>query len=701
MNLNYCIACFLLSAFGAPATTCVAEGINTPSGLATPPHLVEEIIVTGDFRGRLQDELPISISAVNRLQMERRSAKHLENIVSLMPNVSLSQGGSRARFYQIRGIGERSQFDATVNSSVGLLIDGIDFSAAGVVGTLFDVQQVEVLRGPQTTRYGANAMAGLVNITTAEPSPEFVGYLEQEFSNYNSFSTGIVHSGPIIAGRLLYRTAIQYNSSDGFISNDHLNRDSTNHLGETTFRTKLRWFVYEDLTVDVQLGYVDINNGYDVFTLDNSRTTLSDRPGQDAQASLYASAQLAWDRAASTLVLLANWSDSDIDYGYDEDWVHDGFHADGYNSTDRYQRDRKTSSLEARLLSAPGAFGDRMDWLVGAYTLFRSVDLIRTYTFAASDFNSSYDTTQYALYGDINIRLVPALTLSLGLRAERWEADYNDSNSLMVKPDDALWGGRAAVQWQPPAHSFLLYASAARGYKAAGFNTSGTLTPQQRRFSDEQLYNFEVGIKQSWWQDKLKAHLAIFHMQRDNVQIKSFTTKPVSDSGAVEFISLTANAASGTNQGLELELDWQPNEAWLLAGSLGLLNAQYKNFFPGDGKDFSGREQAHAPNWQYALSAEYRFYPSWYIRFEAQGRDGYYFSDSHNAQSDADHWLNLRLGYEAKHWRLALWGRNLTDAEVETRGFFFGNDPRDGYASAVYTQRDEPKRYGATLRIDF
>lgn len=700
MNLHHLNICFWLPLLGVVAVTCMAEGETTSLDLTSSSYLVEEIIVTGDFRDRLEDELPISISTISRLQMERRSARHLENIISLIPNVSLSQGGGRARFYQIRGIGERSQFDATVNSSVGLLIDGIDFSAAGVVGTLFDVQQVEVLRGPQATRYGANAMAGLINITTAKPDLEFGGYFEQEVSNYNSFSTGVVHSGPIILGRLLYRVALQHNESDGFISNDYLNKEDTNHRNETTLRTKLRWFVYEELTVDAQFGYIDIANGYDVFTLDNSRTTLSDNPGDDKQASFYATAQLTWDRDASTLVLLANWSDSDIDYGYDEDWVYDGFYIGGYSSTDRYQRDRKTSSLEVRLLSAPDALGGRLDWLVGAYTLFRSVDLTRTHTFLASDFTSSHDTTQYALYSDTSIRLVPTLTLSLGLRAERWEADYNDSALLTIGPNDTLWGGKVALQWQPCAHS-LFYASVVRGYKAAGFNTSGSLMPQQRRFSDEQLYNFEIGIKQNWLQDKLQAHLGLFHMKRNHVQIKSFLTRPLPNSDAVEFISLIANAAGGTNQGLELEFDWRPNASWLLTGSLGLLNTQYKNFFPASGKNFSGRDQAHAPNWQYALSAEYRFGSSWYIHFAAQGRDGYYFSDSHNAKSDADQWLNLRLGYEARHWRLALWGRNVTDTEVETRGFFFGNDPRHGYVPSIYTQRDEPSRYGATLRVDF
>ena len=96
----------------------------------------------------------------------------------MIPNVNYSKGSSRARYFQIRGIGERGQFDEPLNSSVGLLIDGIELSGIGTVATLFDVKQIEVLRGPQGTLYGANALAGLINVVTNKPTDIFESNLE-------------------------------------------------------------------------------------------------------------------------------------------------------------------------------------------------------------------------------------------------------------------------------------------------------------------------------------------------------------------------------------------------------------------------------------------------------------------------------------------------------------------------------------------
>ena len=107
---------------------------------------------------------PVSATVLTEHIQSRRGAAHLEDVITLAPNVAASSGASRSRFFQIRGIGERSQFVEPVNPSVGILLDGIDLSGAGGALTLFDVRQVEVLRGPQGTLMCANALAGLIAV---------------------------------------------------------------------------------------------------------------------------------------------------------------------------------------------------------------------------------------------------------------------------------------------------------------------------------------------------------------------------------------------------------------------------------------------------------------------------------------------------------------------------------------------------------
>lgn len=657
---------------------------------------IEEIIVTADIRERNQLELAGSISTISDERIRNHNAKHLEEILSLAANVNLSQGSNRARFYQIRGLGERAQFVERINPSVGLLIDGVDFSGAGTIATLFDVQQVEVLRGPQSTRYGSSALAGLINIQTKDPTLDYSGHLEADASNYNSFSLGVVHSGPIIPGRLLYRATVQKNQSDGFIENQHLGRDDTNKQDELLTRVKLRWFLYEALTLDFQAGYVDVDNGYDAFSLDNSRNTLSDQPGVDQQESLHAGLKLTMQGAQTKLVLLANFSDSDINYGYDEDWVFDGFDPSGYNSTDYYQRDRQTRSAELRWLSNPDKeqANKNTEWLVGLYYLGRTIDFTREYF---TPFSSDYGTKRYAAYSEINQPLGQSQwSLSIGLRGELWEADYREPG-LQTSPDDFLWGGRVVLQYQPQG-STMWYGSLVRGYKAGGFNADPRVP---REFDSEVLYSLEAGLKKHWLSGRLGTYLTLFYMNRDDLQIKSSFTIPRTPDSGPQFVEYVGNAASGHNAGLEFELAYQPNSSWQINASLGLLQTEYTKFINANRMDISGRDQAHAPKWQYAVSAQYHLTPGWSLGFSAQGRDAFYFSDSHNARSEDGSWFNTRLSYQSDKLGIALWVRNLTDEDIETRGFFFGNDPRTGYSPTTYTQLGEPRRLGVTVNLDF
>ena len=195
--------------------------------------------------------------------------------MAVSPNVNFASGSQRARYYQIRGIGERSQFQEPINPSVGVIIDDVDFTGIGSVASLFDVQQAEIFRGPQGTRFGANAIAGMMNITTNEPTEDFEGALQLGVGNYGSYDLGVALSGPA-SDSVNYRFAVNQLTSDGFIENVHLQRDDTNNRDELTIRGKLAIEASEDLTIDLAGFYFDFDNGYDAFSLDNSRETLSD-----------------------------------------------------------------------------------------------------------------------------------------------------------------------------------------------------------------------------------------------------------------------------------------------------------------------------------------------------------------------------------------------------------------------------------------
>jgi len=671
------------------AATATAAGANTDT--------IEEIVVTGELRADPLDTLPSSISVVTANEIAQRDAQHLEQLFAMTPNVNFASGASRARYLQIRGVGETGQFVEPLNSSVGLIIDHVDFSGVGTIGTLYDVNQVEVFRGPQGTLYGANALAGLVNVTTNDPTDQLEAGVRAEGGDYDTYDVGGYVSGPLTE-TLKGRIAVQQYQSDGYVHNAYLNRDNTNNFDELTTRGKLRWQIGSETTFDLAGGYIDIDNGYDAFSLDNGRNTISDQPGSDKQKSKFGSLVATFEQPKDFLIeTIVGYADSDISYGYDEDWTYVGFDPNGYSSTDKYLRDWQTTSAEVRLVSDESAriFGGSTDWVAGVYGLKQQMDLHRVYTFTVPDFRSSFKIDRLALFGQTNTHLGEATTLTVGLRLERHEANYDDVDAVHFSPNDNLWGGQIAIDRLLSADT-LIYASASRGYKSGGFNTDGTLDADLRQFDPETLYNYEIGAKGSWWDDRVAGRVAVFYMQRKDMQVATSIIRMRPD-GSSEFIQYTGNAASGRNYGAEMEIHWRPTPRLDVFGSLGLLASEYDNFVNAAGEQLDGRQQAQAPSYQAFLSVQYRFAGDWYVGAEAEGRDAYYFSDSDNFQSHPYELVNLTVGLSRDHWDVKAWAKNVFDEDYAVQGYFFGNDPRIDYAYRGYIQHGDPRRYGITV----
>ena len=669
------------------------------SALATAEE-IEEIIVYGELRESHIENLPTSITVLDEELIRAQNASHLEEVLLASANVSISSGASRARFFQIRGVGERGQFIEPLNPSVGVLVDGVDFSGIGGIATLFDVEQIEVFRGPQGTLYGANALAGLIALRSRSPEFEPSGSIRLEAGDYGTWSIAGAYGGPI-SDRVAFRTSLARYESDGYMDNIFLGEEDTNNLNELTWRGKLRIDLTEKTRLDLGLGLVSLDNGYDAFSLDNNRRTRSDQPGADTQDSLFASLRLVTQSEKFDTEFSVAAADSDIEYGYDEDWTYDGFHPWGYSSTDQYNRERGTLSAELRLVSseAGSLFEGRTDWVVGLYSLRQEVDFLRVYTYADSDFASQFEIQRLAVYGRTETQVSERARLTLGLRFEAHESDYSDSAGVAFRPNEDLFGGRLALNYSLSEQVFA-YASFSRGYKAGGFNTDGTLNEDLREFDAEYLVNYEAGLKGRWPDAGLSARLSAFRMNREDVQIDSSITLVRAD-GSSEFIDFIGNAAEGVNQGVEAELNWTPSERFELDASLGLLNSEYENYVNGEGEDLGGREQAHAPRYQYHLAARVGILEGLAIDLTLEGRDEHYFSDSHHAKSRAYDLFHAALVWEWRQMTLRLWGRNLGDEDYFVRGYFFGNDPRDGYEGHAYTQLGEPRRYGLTLSREF
>ncbi|MEE4331696.1 MAG: TonB-dependent receptor plug domain-containing protein, partial [Wenzhouxiangella sp.] len=306
--------------------------LGIPLGVSAQPDdpdrdsldLGDPIVVTADFRPIELFELGGSTTVIDGETIDQRGATHIDRILALAPNVNISTGASRGRFFQIRGIGERSQFVEPLNPSVGLIVDGIDLTGIGGAATTLDIVQAEILRGPQGTLFGANALAGMINLVSAGPTERAAGHASLRLGERDTRQFEGAFGGPI-SETLGYRIAYANVHSDGSQRNAFLNTDDNQNIDEQTLRTRVRWQPGDQVTLDLTGLYLDIDNGYDGFSLDNTRTTLSDDPGHDRQETLAGSARLRWQAGTRLdIEALVSHARADLEYGFDEDWSFDG-----------------------------------------------------------------------------------------------------------------------------------------------------------------------------------------------------------------------------------------------------------------------------------------------------------------------------------------------------------------------------------------
>ena len=325
---------------------------------------IDEIVVTADFRGRTANELPASVTVLDAEQIQALAVQHFEEIINTVPNLNWSGDGNRARYFQIRGVGELEQYQGAPNPSVGFLIDDIDFSGIGSVATLFDMQQIEVLRGPQGSRYGANALAGLIYMRSAAPTKEFEGRAELTAGADETLAGGLAIGGGLGADdSVTYRLSVHHHESNGFRDNTYLNRTDTNRRDETTVRGRLHWSVDDDWQIELAAMFANADNGYDAFSLDNGFITLSNKPGKDAQESIGASVKVEYSGFPDiTMTSISSVAVSDIEFSYDADWGNDDSWAPvTYDYISVSDRERETISQELRLATD--------DWLLGIYAM--------------------------------------------------------------------------------------------------------------------------------------------------------------------------------------------------------------------------------------------------------------------------------------------------------------------------------------------
>jgi iron complex outermembrane recepter protein len=721
MNPRVVVA-FVALCLAAVATDRVAYA---DASADTPGNTLQEVVVSATLlRDQPIQTVPASITVLDSATLQAAGQQHFEDVIGLVPNLNWSGDTNRPRYFQIRGIGELDQYQGAPNPSVGFLIDDIDFSGIGTVGTLFDMDHIEVLRGPQSTRYGANALGGLIAMQSAAPSDEFGARLELSGGEYDTRSYGAMVTGPVTALDSAFRLDVQQFSSDGFYRNEYLGLNSTDGNDELTLRARWHFQPVDDLRMDLTVFDIRINDGYDAWDLANNRITQTDQPGKDAQDSGAGSLKAIYTGLGpTTLTFIGTFANSHIHYSYDADFGNDDLWTQlngaplTYQYSDSQVRERRTHTLEARLANTTPA---TVNWLVGVYTLDLAESLNDTAPGLYLDpsdpdaDSQSLDVTEShfhsintSVFGALDGALGKRWHWNLGARLERRTADYHDvTNDLDdpaplthdFAPINDLWGGNASMEYQLEPDQNV-YASVGRGYKAGGFNLGPGLPGNQIVFQPESDVNFETGYKADLLDDRLRVDTDVFYTHRTGLQLQ--TGEQLTPDNPDTFVLYNVNAPSGRNYGAESELAWTPVEVIELGASMGLLNSSYHGLTL-DGAPLPDRSLPHAPSWQGSLSATLHARAGLFLRADVTGRGSFYY-DLPALDPYASHayvLLNLKAGVNRDRWSADVWIRNVTDRNYAVRGFYFADVPPN-FNSQQFVELGAPRQAGATVSYSF
>lgn len=719
----------------SPSSAWAAEAAENEG-----PAAFEDIVVTATKRATDMQDTPISVSVIGGEALQSGGVQRLSDITDALPNVRLPDAlnpGNAA----IRGISSQARATARVESPVGAYLDEVFVGGKFLNGFLFDIDRIEVIRGPQGTLWGRNTAAGAISYVTRRPTREFEAYGEATYGNYDlALFRGAV-SGPLIEETLSYRLAVGHMSRDGYDE-----RVSGGTFGKTDVdgvRGQLLIRPSDRLDIRLIAGYTQTDSfprsqvyfagPFAIGGSGSRRADTNDRSFAQGEAKQYNfAAHATYDIGGIELTSVSGYNALKSYYRYDEDGTSTDFVVSFFGRPDRPETSEQFSQ-ELRLSSS----GKTLEYTLGAY-VFNLSDYNST-TNSYSDFlapaiteeprafifeqdnRSRQRTSAYAVFGQGDYHLTEALTATFGFRLnderKTFKVDaagsriFDAAGTLLVSTPagayrslprfkDSVATAMGGLKYQF-TDDVMAYATYSEGYKSGGFNTDAAVNPAiSATFGPESTVQYELGLRTSLLDRRLILNATAFWMNYDNLQIEEFVGLNVQ----------VGNAGKARSRGVELEMVARPGENWAISASAAYLDAKFLKFslVQPDGTiifDRDGNRLPFAPEFSSSVNVR-REIPIGDGRLFASGEWIYssaYFTEPNNSgagRQPAYHTFNARLGFkpDGDRWEVALWGRNLTDQDIRVD---FNDALPAFFGGSVFEVLAPPRTYGleATYRF--
>lgn len=630
---------------------------------ATCGHLtLETVTVTASKREGSVKDFPGNVSVMESPFIEEHGIDDLKDLTRFAPNVYVkdtSSGGSIV----CRGI---STIDTSLFSPMGLYVDDVAYPMGYMSNQdLFDVERVEVLRGPQGTLYGRNSESGVINVVIKKPDNERRTNTLFELGNYDSARAGVSTSGPIAEDALFYRLSLQGQITDGFYEN--LITDDDDVSGKKTFNGSgtLRWTPTDRWDVSFNLDGARRDLGISKLRFDTGPnktdrfkvTSNESDKAYENELGQSAKARYSWKGMELTSVTSHRTFGRTHHLDSDRTAV-----ALGVSELDL---DSDSWSQELRLASTDES---SLSWLAGVYGRHEVIDadfaIKHVNPLLASARDGDSRDTGAAGFGQATYELTPGLRLTGGLRLEasrnKGRQTYTSSAGT-VAYDDTLYDTEVLPMVSlsyDVSPQVTTYATVSQGYLAGGFNFYNAADKNSFSYDPERTTNYEIGVKTNWLDQRLALDATVFYMATTDKQVREEVA------GAGLGVWNFSNAAKTHSQGIELEGRYDPLKGLQCTAGFGYARSvvdDWKTTSGGTPVDYSGNKLPWAPEYTYNLGVAYRHENGLFASADLLGTGEQYFDAANALREGGYRTVDLRTGYESDDIDVSLWVKNLMD----------------------------------------